>query len=125
VRKVTLAWLLAWLAILTVFTLVPGVVLIATADPLSCKPEDQGAQGGLFPCVDDVGPDPLQQGIGWVLIAVWAIGFVGTLLVASLRQGRNPENYRPCPECGQAVGTGSPTCLGCGYNLLRSGPPSS
>lgn len=101
-------WL--WLLLLTAFTVVPGIVLIVTADP-DCIPDIFGT-----PC-EDAGPDRLAQGLGAGLLIAWVIGFFAILFVAGARQGRKPEDSGPCPQCGREVTAGSPTCLNCGYNL--------
>jgi hypothetical protein len=116
-RKTTLAWL----ATLSAFTLAAGVVLLMTAGP-SCNLDDEF----LFtPICDpaDARPNGLQQAIGGLLLIAGMIGFAVVLFGVSARRGRRPEDSGPCPQCGRAVTAGSPTCLACGYNLLRSRLP--
>jgi hypothetical protein len=60
---------------------------------------------------------------GGIVLMAWLIG--STIILAVGVQGQ-PERYEVgnCPRCGREVAVGSPTCLGCGYNLVMSRPPS-
>lgn len=60
--------------------------------------------------------------VGPVLLGAWLAGSAVILGIAAWRGPRasGQGESEHCPQCGSAVSAGSPTCLNCGYNLMRS-----
>jgi hypothetical protein len=63
-----------------------------------------------------VDPDLLG---GLLLASAGALGAVGLAAIALTRAPRRYRSSETCAQCGRSVAPGSPTCLSCGYNLLR------
>ena len=61
---------------------------------------------------------------GGILLVAWLIGSAVILALGLRGQPMWSGELRTCPHCGREVAVGSPTCLGCGYNLVMSRPPS-